>query len=228
MRRMPDLTHVKRRWQPIGHLWPILARRLPWACRRGLRLVCRLGLGGAARRTKFTNVAGDYATVLQNGLDEYLGKIVAVRAFYDASVEVDPDEFDLFTSQILAGYERRHAARLVCRASPAMSAPSSSARRGKGDTADFSIRTWSLARSDGGLARARRVLSRSLFDRRLQTGGDAWASTSIPSRSEAEAIRRARDGNIMATAQSIQLRNPIGGEREGFSLLSRSIARIPN
>ena len=31
-----------------------------------------------------------------------------------------------------------------------------------------------------------------------------------------EAIRRAREGNIMATAQGIQLRNPIGGQREGF------------
>ena len=54
-------------------------------------------------KAKFNDVAGDYATVLQTGLDEYLGKLVAVRAFYDASVEVDPEEFALFTSQILDG-----------------------------------------------------------------------------------------------------------------------------
>ena len=34
-----------------------------------------------------------------------------------------------------------------------------------------------------------------------------------------EAIRRAREGNIMATAQGIQLRNPISGQREGFIAL---------
>ena len=93
---------VSRRWRRRASLAD-RCRRLPWACRRGLRLVCRLDLGGAARRTKFNNGAGDYATVLQNGLDEYLGKIIAVRAFYDASVEVDADEFALFTNQITAG-----------------------------------------------------------------------------------------------------------------------------
>jgi CHASE1-domain containing sensor protein len=49
-------------------------------------------------RAQFTDVAGDYATVLQNGLNEDLGKLVAMRAFYDSSVTVDPDEFDLFTA----------------------------------------------------------------------------------------------------------------------------------
>ena len=34
-----------------------------------------------------------------------------------------------------------------------------------------------------------------------------------------EAIRRAREGNLMATAQGIQLRNPISGQRDGFIAL---------
>jgi hypothetical protein len=37
-----------------------------------------------------------------------------------------------------------------------------------------------------------------------------------PERSESEAIRRAREGNIMSTAQGIQIRNPIGGLRDAF------------
>jgi CHASE1-domain containing sensor protein len=37
---------------------------------------------------------------------------------------------------------------------------------------------------------------------------------SEPARSQA--IQRARDGNIMATAQNVLLRNPIGGDRWGF------------
>ena len=36
-------------------------------------------------RAKFNAVAGDYASILQNGLDDFLGKITALRAFYDAS-----------------------------------------------------------------------------------------------------------------------------------------------
>jgi diguanylate cyclase (GGDEF)-like protein len=35
-------------------------------------------------------------------------------------------------------------------------------------------------------------------------------------RARSAAIRRARDGDIMATVQNVQLRNPIGGKRPGF------------
>jgi hypothetical protein len=54
-------------------------------------------------------LASDYATVMQTGLDDHLGKIVAVRAFYDASHEVDADEFAVFTKQITQGYQADHA-----------------------------------------------------------------------------------------------------------------------
>lgn len=102
---MPDLSEFTRKWRPVRHIWPIVAA----AC---------LGLAVAAAawfavsvweerlaRAKFTDVAGDYAAVLQSGLDEYLSKIVAVRAFYDSSHTVDPNEFALFTSRILGGHE---------------------------------------------------------------------------------------------------------------------------
>jgi CHASE1-domain containing sensor protein len=56
-------------------------------------------------KAKFTAVASDYASVLQNGLDDYLGKIIAVQAFYDASRQVNRSEFILFTSRILSGYD---------------------------------------------------------------------------------------------------------------------------
>jgi CHASE1-domain containing sensor protein len=35
-------------------------------------------------KARFIAVAGDYATVLQSGLNGYLDKIRALRAFYDA------------------------------------------------------------------------------------------------------------------------------------------------
>ena len=50
-------------------------------------------------RAKFNAVAGDYASILQNGLDDFLGGIYALRAFYDSSHQVDRNEFALFTSQ---------------------------------------------------------------------------------------------------------------------------------
>jgi len=100
---MPDLPHVRRKWQPIGQLWPILAA----ACFGLVVAICAWFAVSIweerLSRTKFNNTAQDYAEVLQNGLDDYLSKIVAVRAFYEASVEVEPEEFALFTKQILAG-----------------------------------------------------------------------------------------------------------------------------
>ena len=44
-------------------------------------------------------MAGDYASILQNGLDDFLGGIYALRAFYNSSHQVDRNEFALFTSQ---------------------------------------------------------------------------------------------------------------------------------
>jgi CHASE1-domain containing sensor protein len=84
----------------VSHAWPIVAA----AC-LGLAVAVSAWFAVSIweerlARAKFTAVAGDYASVLQNGLDDFLGKILALRAFYDSSVEVDPNEFSLFTSQI--------------------------------------------------------------------------------------------------------------------------------
>jgi CHASE1-domain containing sensor protein len=56
-------------------------------------------------KTDFTGVASDYGDVLQRGLDDYLGKLAAVHAFYDSSVEVERSEFKRFTGHILDGQE---------------------------------------------------------------------------------------------------------------------------
>jgi len=103
--RMLELTPIKRRWQPIGHLWPILGA----AC-LGIAVAASAWFAVSAweerlAKAKFNDVAGDYAAVLQSGIDGYLGKIGAVRAFYDASHAVDPNEFDLFTARILEGHD---------------------------------------------------------------------------------------------------------------------------
>ena len=51
----------------------------------------------------------------------------------------------------------------------------------------------------------------------IASKGAATLGTDLNSEAvRSEAIRRARDGNIVATAQDIKLRNPIGGLRQGF------------
>lgn len=140
---MSDLPHIRRKWQSIGQFWPILAAGcFGLVVAISAWFVVSIWEERLARAT-FNDVAGDYAEVLQNGLDEYIGKLLAVRAFYEASVEVDPDEFALFTSQILGRADRQDARHLVVPASAAMSAPRSSASRSKG-LSDYAIKSWAL------------------------------------------------------------------------------------
>jgi CHASE1-domain containing sensor protein len=169
-------------------------------------------------KAKFTALASDYATVLQTGLDEYLAKILAVRAFYDASNSVDADEFALFTKQITQGYE--DSMRLVW--SPRVTDDERDLfereARASG-LSDFSIRTWS--RSDAMAVSPPReeyypILYSTVSSKRMATFGTDVNSEPIRS----EAIRRAIDGNTIATAQGILLRNPIMEMREAFLAVS--------
>ncbi len=165
-------------------------------------------------RQDFNNVAGDYATVLQSGLNEYLDKMRATRAFYDSSNEVDPDEFTLFTDQILAGYG--DAMRLLwCPRVTRDERAAFEQKQREAGLGDFSIRTWTAS---GPMPPEPQrdeyfpiVYSTATKYKRATFGTDL---NSEPVRSEA--IARARDSNTMATAQNIWLRNPIDGSRSGF------------
>src|SRR5680860_1486768 len=88
----------------MTHIWPLLA---VGALGVALAVAAWMAVSVWEQRlakAKFNDVAGDYATVLQNGLNDYVGKLTAVRAFYDASVSVDSEEFELFTGRILSGH----------------------------------------------------------------------------------------------------------------------------
>ena len=126
---MPDLPDVRRTWQSIGRFWPIAGA----AC-FGLVVAIAAWLAVSIweerlAKAKFYNVAEDYAAVLQHGLDEYLDKIIDVRAFFDASVDIDANEFALFTNRILAG--RTDKMRVTILTSPGQNALLSSANRSK-------------------------------------------------------------------------------------------------
>jgi diguanylate cyclase len=210
---MPDLSEFTRKWQPVRLFWPIVAA----AC-VGLAVAVSAWFAVSIweerlARAKFTAVAGDYASVLQNGIDEYLGKILAVRAFYDASVEVDPDEFNLFTSRILEG----QGGKMRVTWSPRVTSDERAAFESKERQAGldgFAIKSWALR---GPLNPAP---ERDEYFPILYTGQSENPAVlgmdlnSEPARGAA--IQRARDRNTMATAQDIQLRSVAEFDRDGF------------
>jgi hypothetical protein len=77
---MPELSEYSRKWRPVSHAWPIVAA----AC-LGLAVAVSAWFAVSIweerlARAKFTAIAGDYASILQNGLDDYLGKILETEA----------------------------------------------------------------------------------------------------------------------------------------------------
>ena len=168
---MPDLSEMMTKRRPMAHVWPLL-------------IVGGLGVAVAVAawiavsvweerlaKAKFNDVAGDYATVLQHGLDAYLDKILALRAFYDASNGVERREFNLFTSQILAGHG--DAMRLVwC---PRVNGDERDAFehdvRDNG-LSDYSIKTWAPDRTGLRFEAPPRVFSDPLFHRLACPDGD--------------------------------------------------------
>jgi diguanylate cyclase (GGDEF)-like protein len=88
-------------WRQYRHLLPLLL-----AAAVGFGLTMLAWQATLARESRLPEVelssrARSHALILQNGVDEYISRIVAVRAFFEASVDVDRSEFKLFTDQLL-------------------------------------------------------------------------------------------------------------------------------
>ena len=160
---MPHRFEVKKRWGPAciicrSSQWPAsdwFPPRLPGS-------QCLLGKQRLYRQD-FNNIAGDYATALQNGLNEYLDKMRATRAFYNSSIEVDRDEFTLFTDQILAGYG--DAMRLLwCPRVTGDERAAFERKQRAGDIGDFSHHDVVGKRPHAGRTPTRRVFSDRVLD----------------------------------------------------------------
>jgi CHASE1-domain containing sensor protein len=178
-------------------------------------------------RQDFNNVAGDYASLLQNGVNEYLDKMRAMRAFYDSSHDVDPDEFTRFSDQILAGYGETMRL-LWCPRVTRNERTAFERKQREAGIGDFAIRTWTASGPMPPESQRDEyfpiLYSTATKFRRATLGTDL---DSEPARSEA--LAHARDSNTMATAQNIWLRNPIGGSRSGFlAFLSVYTQGVPN
>lgn len=199
----------------MRHVWPIVTA----AC-LGLAVAAASWWAVSAWETrlaqaKLKDTAKDYASALQHGFDQYLGRLLAVRAFYDASVEVDAAEFALFTGRILEG----QGGKLRVIWSPRIVHEQRRAFESKGQAAGrsgFLIKTWSQSGRTAP-AKPREEYYPILYSTQVaervapQLGMDLKTE---PVRSGA--VERARDSGSMATAQNILLRVPAGNERRGF------------
>jgi CHASE1-domain containing sensor protein len=90
------------RWQEYRHL--ASAGR----CCRTRTYDPRLAGDTLSREARFAEVelagrAKSQALILQNGFDEYISRVHAVRALFESSSEVERKEFNLFTDQLLRG-----------------------------------------------------------------------------------------------------------------------------
>ncbi|MEZ5874776.1 MAG: EAL domain-containing protein [Hyphomicrobiales bacterium] len=170
-------------------------------------------MGRQTEKTKFNNVAGDYATVIQNGLNAYLEKIVDLQAFFEASEQVTTTEFCLFTEKILAGYDS--TMRLVwVRVTKTERTAFVQKQHDNGET-NYRIRSW---RADGLLpvSPVREEYYPILYTtiEGAKAGTYGTDLTSEPQRSNA--IARARDNDTLAIAQDVVLLNPFVQNRSGF------------
>ena len=211
---MADLSEYSRKWRPASHTWPIAAAAL-----LGVAVAVSAWFAVSVweqrlARAKFNAVAGNYASILQNGLDDFLANITALRAFYDASHTVDPDEFALFTGQLNSGKDDVMRLLWCPRVTRKDRAAFETARRENGFP-DFAITTWSIS-GPPTVSPGRDEYFPVLY---WTVASQLTATIGVDMKSEpvrGEAIARARDGKTMATAQGIQLRNPISGQRAGF------------
>jgi diguanylate cyclase (GGDEF)-like protein len=212
---MLDAIDGRTKWRRRRHLLPILAV----AC-LGLVVAVATWLVAStweARLAKanFGNLAGDYATVLQSGLDQYLSRMTVMRAFYDSSVEVDQSEFDVFTGRILKGTPMM--ARLSW--SPRVTGPERTAFEAKAHEmglAGYEIRDWA---ADGNfpVASARLDYFPTLFTTTTTARSpDALGVDLISEPARRKAVELARDEDRLATAPSVKLSQLGGGDWRGF------------
>jgi diguanylate cyclase (GGDEF)-like protein len=165
----------------------------------------------------FTTIAGDYVSVLQTGLDRYVGKLLAVRAFYDASERVEEDEFMLFTGRLLHG----SSSKMRISWGPLVTNDERAAFERQAEAVGLEnneIKAWTVA-----APAPRAPDATDYFPVLFQSEGASLGSTigfdlgSDPARRAV--INRARDMDAMASTANVTLRAPPPNEHGFFVAL---------
>jgi CHASE1-domain containing sensor protein len=211
---MLDAFEAGTKWRRRRHVLPILAV----AC-LGVVVALSSWLAvsiweGRLAKASFANVAGDYAAVLQNGLDQYLAKMIVMRAFYDSSVTVDPDEFDVFTGRILEGETSMMRVTWSPRVTRDERAEFERKAKGQG-LANYEIKDWA---PDGALAPApeRSDYFPILYSTPAANFPSVLGVDLNAEPARREALQRAQDGDRIATAPKVELHHAAGGDWRGF------------
>jgi CHASE1-domain containing sensor protein len=211
---MTDLPDIRSNWSAGRHFIPIIGT----AC-VGVAVAVAAWFAVSAwearlARVTFNNIAGDYASVLQNGVDQYLGKLVAARAFYDASVKVDADEFELFTNRLLHG----QTAMMRITWSPRVTHDERAAfetRARTGGIAGYTIKTW-VAEGTLPTAPPEAEYFPVLYSTGLSKRSSVLGVDLNSEPMQGQAIERARDGDQMATAPDVVIRFGGAGQQQGI------------
>ena len=214
---MPDLSEMMSKRRPMAQPGPCslsVCSASRWLLPPGWR--SRFGRRGSPRRNSTMSPATMRPSCRTGSTSISIRSAHCVPSMTPPS-GVNRREFDLFTSQILAGHV--DTMRLVwCPRVGGNERGTFEREVRDSGLPDFSIKTWaptgpvhdSEVRSE-----YFPILYSTVSHARTATFGTDLASEQVRSR----AIRRAVDGDMMATAQDIELRNPIDGKRAGFLVL---------
>ena len=213
---MYELTEAANNRPSLTRVWPLAVVAILGLVIATAAWVAASDWEERLAKAKFNDAAGDYATVLQNGLDHYVSDIYALRAFYDASNFVDAQEFALFTNRIVGRYGHDPMIRLTW--SPLVTGPERSefVREQRAQGRDgFTITKWAL------LAPSKPEARRDKYFPVLFATGPAPDSVLIgmdlnSSPVRRDLIERAIVTDRMATAQNVMLHAIGDGEKRGF------------
>lgn len=98
---MQDFSSAKSKRSPLAQAWPLVVVGVLGLAVAVAAWIAVSNWDERLARAKFDDIAGDYLTALQAGLDEYVDELTAIQAFFHASQAVHLREFDLFTSRVL-------------------------------------------------------------------------------------------------------------------------------
>jgi diguanylate cyclase (GGDEF)-like protein len=223
---MPHRIELKKRWGRGMYYVPILAVACLGLVSAALAWVTVSAWEERLAKQAFNDVAGDYGNVLQSGIDRYLEKLIAVRAFYDSSHQVDPNEFSLFTDRLLGPNRSQMWLSWSPLVNQVERAAFESQARGMGFL-QYQINAWAPA---GTLPSAPEQAE--YFPVLYQTfEPDLGPLLGVDLSSEPlrrAAIDRARDNDIMATAIEVNLREPAAGKTGFFVALPVYRAALPH
>ena|GEM_PF-583251 len=162
---------------------------------------------------EFSARANDHALTLQNGINAYLSKIVALRALYDASDFVDREEFDKFGRGILRGQTAILAVSWIPRIARAERAAHELAAARDGLTG-YQIKS---AAPDGALTPSadRSEYFPVFYSTELNRNSPVYGLDLNDGGVRQETLERARDGDRMAASPNFVLHSGTG-DRNGF------------